>query len=160
MISLSPVLARLREKPAGFPRQWFRGVEGAAEISEISRKNLPRLPACWVVRTSDRPRHKGERLDAVTFIFDVVLAVDNQRVHGRGETDDLLLEYRQAVRGRLLGWVAAADAEPLRWTGGRALEYVGGALYWADRYEFEMLIENYLPDPTAYAGLDYEGDGL
>mgnify|MGYP000281715469 CR=1 FL=1 len=42
----------------------------------------------------------------------------------------------------------------------QVLEYTDGDLYWRDRYDFEALITNYLPDPAPFDQLTYTGDKL
>ena len=147
MISLTPVIEHLTPKPAGFTGIWFRKVAGAAEFAQVRPDALP-LPACWVIRAGERVRHAGERAENVTLTFDVVMAIENARVHRAGETDDKLLAYRKAVKDRLLGYELEPDVRPIKFDGGRVLEYADGDLYWADRYVFDALITNYLPDPT------------
>ncbi|MDR0673338.1 MAG: hypothetical protein LBF93_06710 [Zoogloeaceae bacterium] len=175
MISLTPLIARLAEAPEGFaaagavqsaarqgaaPRQWFRQVAGAAEFAQVRPEALP-LPACWVIRAADSVRHAGERAEHVTLAFDVVIAITNARSHRPGETDDLLLAYREAVKTLLLGWEAAPDVRPLKFSGGRVLEYTEGDLYWADRYEYQAVITNYLPDPAnPFDCIDSTGETL
>jgi hypothetical protein len=148
MISLKPLILHLTPKPAGFDGYWFRKVAGAAECASIRPEALP-LPAAWVVRSEDKSRHAGDRAENVTLAFDVVIAIENAREHEAGETDDLLLKYRQAVKDLLLGWEIEPDVRPMNFEGGRVIEYTDRDLCWADRYSFDALITNYLPDPTA-----------
>lgn len=157
MISLTPLVAHLKPKPDGFDGVWFRAVGGAAEYAAIQPEALP-LPACWVVRAADQVRHAGERAEDTTFIFDVVIAVENRRLADPRTMDDELLMYRQAVKTRLLGWEASPDVRPIKWRGGKVLEYTNGDIYWADRYAFDALITNYLPDPPAYADIANTGE--
>ena len=157
MISLTPLILRLTPKPAGFALPWFRQVAGAAEFAQVRPDVLP-LPACWIIRAADQVRHAGERAENLTLVFDVVIAVANTRSHRSGDTDDLLLQYRHAVRTQLLGWEISPDTRPLKFAGGRTLEYTAGDLYWADRYQFEALITNYLPDPGAFDQIINTGD--
>jgi hypothetical protein len=147
MISLTPIIRSLADKPDGFAGLWFRQVAGAAEFAQVRPEALP-LPACWIIRAADRVKHMGERCEDVTFSFDAVIAIANARVHKPGETDDLLLDYRRAVKDKLLGW-EMDGIKPLKFTGGRVLDYADGDVYWADRYEFSALITNYLPAPRA-----------
>ena len=160
MISLTPIIQALTQKPAGFDGLWFRTVEGAAEYARRRLESLP-LPACWIVREADKVRHAGAFAEDTTFGFDVVIAISNARSHAAGDTDDLLLTYRQAIKTRLLGWeipeapVAAGQGgvnqaipNPIKYLGGQVIEYSEGDLYWRDRYEFDALITNYLADPT------------
>jgi hypothetical protein len=157
MISLTPVINCLTPKPQGFAGNWFRKVAGAAEFAQVRPEALP-LPACWIIRAADSARHAGERAEIVTLSFDVVIAVENARVHRPGETDDKLLTYRQAVKTLLLGWEVEPQVRPLKFTGGRVLEYTNGDLYWADRYQFEALLTNYLPDPPHFESILSLGD--
>ncbi|BCB28431.1 hypothetical protein SKTS_33170 [Sulfurimicrobium lacus] len=159
MISLKPLIEHLTPKPAGFDGLWFRQVAGAAEFARIRPEALP-LPACWIVRAADKVQHAGERAENVTLAFDVVIAIENVRSHAQGETDDTLLKYRQAVKALLLGWEIEADIKPIKFGGGQVLEYTDGDLYWRDRYGFEALITNYLPDPPAFDRLNYVGEKL
>lgn len=159
MISLSPLIAHLATKPAGFDGIWFRQVAGAAEYAQIRPEALP-LPAAWVVRAADKVDHAGERAENMQIGFDVVIAIENARRHNPGETDDELLKYRLAVKTLLLGWEIEPNVRPIKFSGGKVLQYTDGDLYWADRYSFEALITNYLPDPGAFQEIKYTGDQL
>lgn len=156
MISLSPLITQLAGPPVGFGLPWFRTVAGAAEFAQVRREALP-LPACWIVRSADKEDSAGERASNVTLGFDVVLALENTRTQRAGETDDALLTYRLAVKNALLGWEIETDVRPLQFAGGRVLEYTATDLYWADHYQFDALITNYLPDPGPYSDLVYTG---
>ena len=156
MISLKPLILHLTPKPAGFDAHWFRKVAGAAEYASLRPEALP-LPAAWVVRSADKSRHAGERADNLTLAFDVVIAIENARTHEAGDTDDLLLKYRLAVKTLLLGWEIMPDVRPINFEGGRVIEYTEGDLYWADRYSFDALITNYLPDPDPFESLTNTG---
>lgn len=157
MLSLSPLIAQLTDKPAGFNSLWFRQVAGAAEYAQIRPEALP-LPAAWVVRSAEKSSHAGDRAENLTVGFDVVIAVENVRRHAPGETDDLLLQYRQAVKTLLLGWQLEFDVRPIRFESGRVLQYSDGDLYWADHYSFDALLTNYLDDPEPYDSLTYIGE--
>jgi len=159
VISLKPLIEHLTAKPAGFDGLWFRQVAGAAEYARLRPEALP-LPACWIVRAADKVQHAGERAENVTLAFDVVIAIENVRTHAQGETDDVLLKYRQAVKTLLLGWEIEPDIKPLKFGGGQVLEYTDGDLYWRDRYDFDALITNYLPDPPAFDRLNHVGEKL
>lgn len=147
MISLQPLIAHLTPEPAGFNGLWFRQVGGAAEFASIRPEALP-LPAAWIVRAADKTQHAGNNAENMTFTFDVVIAIENARAHEPGETDELLLTYRKAVKDLLLGWEIEPDVRSMNYEGGRVIEYTDGDLYWADRYSFQALITNYLPDPV------------
>ena len=157
MISLTPLISRLTPKPDGFAPPWFRQVAGAAEFAQVRPDVLP-LPACLIIRAADQVRHAGERAENLTLVFDVVIAVANARSHRPGDTDDALLQYRHAVKTLLLGWEIQHGVRPLKFAGGRTLEYTEGDLYWADRYQFEALITNYLPDPGTFDQIIHTGD--
>lgn len=159
MISLTPLILHLTPVPIGFDAAWFRQVGGAAEYAQIRPEALP-LPACWIVRAGEKVDHAAERTEDTNFALDVVIAIENVRTHKQGETDDLLLKYRRAVKNLLLGWELEADTRPIRWEGGRVLEYTDGDLYWADRYSFNALVTNYLPDPPPYQSTNYTGAAL
>ncbi|WP_445372733.1 phage tail terminator protein [Methylomonas sp. HW2-6] len=152
------MLEHLRTKPAAFPHAWFRDFGLAAEYAQIDPDRLP-LPALWLVRAAD----KSDELDAearaanITLGFDAVIAIENIRAERAGETDDVLLSYRDAVRTKLQGWEIEAGVRPIKFKGGKVLEYSAQDIYWADRYEFSALITNYLPDPGAYDSLVYTG---
>lgn len=156
MISLTPLIKHLTPKPANFDDLWFKQVAGAAEYAQLDVENLPK-PACWVIRAADKVTHAGERAEDTDFIFDVVIAIENAREHRPGETDDMLLAYRNAVKNLLLGWEIEADVMPILWNGGRVLQYTSGELFWADRYSFNALITNYLEDPEPFESLNYTG---
>ncbi|MCQ8116103.1 phage tail terminator protein [Methylomonas rosea] len=158
MISLTSVLDHIKSKPADFAHAWFRDFGLAAEYAQIEPTALP-LPAVWLVRAAD----KSDELDAearaanITLGFDAVIAIENIRTQRAGETDDVLLAYRDAVRVLLQGWEIEPDLKPIKFKGGKVLEYTAQDIYWADRYEFNALITNYLPDPGPYSGLVYIG---
>lgn len=159
MISLTPIIALLQPKPLDFDGLWFRQVAGAAEYSRIDAENIP-TPTAWVVRSADRVTHAGERAEEVVLGFDVVIAIENARDHVAGETDDMLLKYRTAVKDLLLGWQIAPAIKPIKLNGGRVLRYDKADLIWADNYTFEALITNYLPDPYPFEKAVYTGESL
>lgn len=156
MISLKPIILHLKLKPAVFDGLWFRKVAGAAEYAQIRPDALP-LPAAWVVRNADKSQTAGLQEDVATPGFDVVIAIENVRTPEDGDTDDLLLKYRRAVYEKLRGRVIVPDVRPIYWHGGRVIEYTDGDLYWADRYSFEALVTNYLPDPALFESLTNTG---
>lgn len=155
MISLTPVVELLRPVPAGFPRNWFRAVGGGCEYAAIRPDALP-LPAAWVVRASDKGIPVGERAARTDAGFDVVIAIQNLRLTDPRQMDDELLIYRRAVFSVLCGYELDPELQPIKWLGGKVLEYTDGDVYWADRYEFQALYTNYLPDPPAFAGVSQE----
>lgn len=157
MISLQPIITRLAAPPQGFKPLWFRQVDGAAAYALLRPDTLP-YPAAWVVRASDRAARQGERSALATPEFDVVIAIENTRRHALGETDEILLAYRQAVFTLLEGWQAAAHQQPIRWQGGKVVEYTAQDLFWADRYAFDGLVTNYLGNPPAFDQLVYTGE--
>lgn len=159
MISLQPLIALLADKPAGFDRLWFRQVGDGGTYAKIRLDALP-LPAAWIVRAADRVVHAGERAENVTFGFDVVIALENAREHYPGETDDILLAYRLAVKSLLLGWEIEPDVRPMKFAGGQIVSYDEADIYWRDRYVFDALITNYLPDPPAYEATTFTGETL
>lgn len=149
MISLTPLIQLISVKPNDFDGLWFREVGGAAKFAQIRPDALP-LPAAWVVRAADKVAHAGERAERVSLAFDVVIAIENERSHSKGDTDDALLHYRLAVKKMLLGWQISPNVKPIKFAGGQVLEYTDGDLYWRDRYEFDALITNYLPVPQSF----------
>lgn len=159
MISLQPLISLLAEKPAGFPHLWFRQVGDGGTYAKLRVDALP-LPAAWIVRAADKVQHAGERAEDVTFGFDVVIAIENAREHFPGESDEVLLAYRRAVKQLLIGWEIEPDVRPMKFGGGQILEYAEADIYWRDRYAFDALITNYLPDPPAYTGLAFTGEQL
>lgn len=159
MISLTPLINHLTLKPVGFGDVWFKQVAGAAEYAQLDVQNLP-LPNCWVIRAADKVTHAGERAEDVDMSFDVVIAIANARDHRPGETDDMLLKYRQAVKKLLLGWEIEPDVNPIQFDGGRVLQYTNGDLFWADKYSFNALITNYLDDPEPFDSLIRTGKNL
>lgn len=159
MISLQPIRTLLAEKPSGFDGLWFRKVGGGSTFAKLMADALP-LPAAWVVPAADKTQHAGERAENVTLGFDVVIAIENAREHYPGESDDVLLQYRLAVKGLLLGWQIAPDIRPLQFGGGQIIEYTENDIYWRDRYLFDALITNYLPDPPAFEALTFTGEQL
>lgn len=159
MISLQPIVHCLAKPPAGFAYPWARDVDGAAEFARQRVDTLP-LPAIWVVRQADKAIDKGERAVWAAPEFDVVIAIANARQHARGENDQILLAYRQAVFHLLEGREVAPGQDPLKYRGGKVVEYTDGDLYWADRYGFGGLVTNYLGDPPAFEQLVYTGEKL
>ncbi|MDD2722227.1 MAG: hypothetical protein PHH47_13065 [Gallionella sp.] len=159
MISLKPIIVMLSDKPVWFEGLWFRRVDGAAAYAQVRPEALP-LPAAWVVRSADKGEPIGERLDRDVPEFDVVIAIENARSHVPGDTDEQLLKYRQAVYRLLRGEQGAPDTRPIEWRGGHVIEYTDGDLYWADRYSFEGLFNNYLSDQTPFDQLIRTGGAL
>lgn len=166
MISLTPLIALINQaRPAGFERDWFREVGGAAEFAKIAAVTVIPLPGCWLVRAADSAKPAGERAEDLALAFDVVIGITNERVKTAGETDDELLRYRRAVHTLLLGWrfpkapAATPTApnpvltRPITFGGGQVIEYTDGDLWWRDRYQFIAHQTNYLPDPPAFAGI-------
>lgn len=154
MISLAPILAALRQKPAGFTGQWFRQVDTAARYAQIPADALP-LPAAWVVREADRPRQAGEQAEDTAIRFAVVIGILNSTRPGE-DGDEEMLRYRRAVFAALEGALVAADTGPIQWDGGQILDYTAGDLYWRDSYTLDALLTNYLPDPPQnFGGLNY-----
>nr|WP_314710639.1 hypothetical protein [uncultured Comamonas sp.] len=150
---------RLVKAPEGFKPVWPRAVDGAAEFARSRLKELP-LPAIWVIRSSDKAHDKGERAIWAGPEFDVVIAIENARQHARGETDEILLAYRRAVFHLLEGWESGPGQDPIKYQGGKVIEYTEGDLYWSDRYRFGGLVTNYLGDPPAFDQLVYMGEKL
>lgn len=159
MISLTPIINLLTPKPAGFDRLWFRQVGSGGSFAQIRAEQFP-LPAAWIVRAADKSDPAGERAADTEIGFDVVIAIENAREHYAGESDDILLVYRKAVEGLLLGYEINNDLKPLKFKGGQIIEYTAGDIYWRDRYVFDALITNYLPDPPAYGALNFTGEQL
>lgn len=158
MISLTPVLAHLKPKPVDFGHAWFRDFGLAAEYAQIEPTALP-LPALWLIRAADKSDAADNEglAEDMTLAFDSVIAIENIRTQRAGETDDVLLAYRHAVRKLLQGWEIEPEVTPIKFKGGRVLEYTKQDIYWADRYMFDALITNYLPDPGPYSELVYTG---
>lgn len=156
MISLLPLTAHLKTKPAGFDGLWFREVSGAADYASLNPEALP-LPGAWIVRSSEKARSVGERAVNVTLSFDVVIAISNERVHEHADADETLLQYRRAVEKLLLGWEIEPDVRPIQFDGGRVIEYTRRDIFWADRYSFDAVITNYLPDPAPFESLTNTG---
>lgn len=152
MISLLPLIALLSDKPAGFKHPWFRQVGSGASFAQIRAEALP-LPAAWIMRAAERSQHAGERAENLTTGFDIIIAIENAREHYAGESDEILLQYRRAIKERLLGWEIEPEVRPMQFGGGQIIEYTDSDIYWRDRYTFDALITNYLPDPPAYGGL-------
>ena len=159
MISLTPLIERLADKPAGFEKQWFRAVDGGAAYALINLEALP-LPAAWVIHSNDKSRHVGERAEDTTNIFDVVICIENARRHKINEIDDELLGYRLAVKNLLLGWEIEPDVRPIVFNGGRVLQYREKQVFWAESYSFDAVITNYLPDPPPFESAVNTGDKL
>ncbi|WP_310627497.1 hypothetical protein [Limnohabitans sp.] len=152
MLSLQPIIDRIKSaRVAGFERDWFRQVAGAAEFAKLAITTALPLPACYVVRAADPAKAVGERRDSVTVAFDVVIAVTNLRTATAGETDDALLRYRAAVYQLLRGWRINDSSTPIALEGGQVIEYTDGDLWWRDRYSLSTEINNYLPAPPAFA---------
>lgn len=156
MISLKPLIQHLKPKPVWFDGLWFRCVEGAADYASLDPEHLP-LPAAWIVRNAEKARAAGERAVNLSISFDVVIAISNERTHEHADADELLLKYRMAVEKQLLGWEIEPDVRPIQFDGGRIIEYSRKDIFWADRYSFEALITNYLPDPGQFESLTNTG---
>ncbi len=165
MISVFPIIQRIKNgKPEGFANDWFRQVAGAAEYARLRQDALP-LPAFWLVRGNDSATHFGERTENVKVAFDVVIAITNARTHTDGDTDELLVRYRVAVKDLLLGYeIQGADGQcirPIKFESGQVIEYTDGDIWWRDSYTFEGLVTNYLPDPkNVFTQLNHKGNSL
>ncbi len=151
MIDLSPVVALMSPKPAGFTGQWLRSVGSAAQFARLGERAMLPKPIAWVVRAADQVQHAGPREEHTTFVFDVVLSVSN--VRGVLDADGDLMALRRAVKNVLLGsrfYHPEIDCEvrAMQWSGGQVIEYTDVDLFWRDRYSFKALITHYLPDPT------------
>ncbi len=157
MISLTPVIDALRLARPALPSGlvWFRQVEGGAAFARVADLPSVPLPGCWVVRTGDASMPDGERVSVTTVSFDVVMGVTNHRMATAGDSDDVLLAYRRAVLDVLQEWEFdpsqhMRQLRPLERTGGQAIEYSAGDLWWKDTYRFTARIDNFLPDPPAF----------
>lgn len=154
MISLTPIIAALKPRqvlPGRLP--WFRQVEGAAAFARVAELPSVPLPGCWVIRTSDTSTPDGERASLVRVGFDVVVAITNHRIDSTGDSDDVLLSYRDAVLAVLQDFKAFPNVtlkERVARKSGQAIEYAAGDLWWRDAYEFTARVTNYLPDPPAF----------
>jgi hypothetical protein len=153
VISLAPVIAALVAArpvlPAGLP--WFRQVEGGAAFARVADLPSVPLPGCWVVRTSEKSTPGGERVAHVTVVFDVVMAITNVRMGTNGDADDALLHYRQAALQALQELAPWPETlEPVERTGGQAIEYSAGDLWWKDSYTTTVRVTNYRADPGLY----------
>lgn len=147
MLSLKPIIELLTNKPVDFDGLWFRSVGGAAEYAQVKEDALP-LPMCWVVRPADKTTHTGDGVEDIEIAFDVVIAIENARTHEAGDTDEMLLRYRWAVKKLLLGANFAGAIRPIQFVGGAVIDYTNADLYWRDRYVVKAMIENYVPDPV------------
>lgn len=159
MIPLKPLIELLSSKPDGFAHPWFRQVGDGGNFAKVRADALP-LPAAWLVRAAEKSDHIGERAENLTLGIDVIIAIENAREHYPGETDDILLQYRLAIKTKLLGWQIETNVRPMKFGGGQIIEYTEGDIYWRDRYLFDALITNYLPDPPIYGGLTLTGEQL
>ena len=150
MISLSPVIDLLSKKPNGFADIWFRRVDGIAEGEQIKTEAMP-MPACWLMRESEKSQHAGELTELVTVTFNVVIGIASHRQHKKqNEADEALLRYRQEVKSLLIGYsLPNADTDPIDYSGGRLMSYADGYMYWVDTYTVRALVTNYKPDPVA-----------
>lgn len=158
MISLTPIIELLKPKPLDFEGFWFRDVQGVGAYVQVDANSVP-TPTAWVVRSAEKSSHAGERAEIVTVSFDVIIAIDNARVHGIGDSDEQLLAYRLAIKTLLLGeQLGGALVEGVVYNGGRVLRYEKEDLVWADNYSFDALVTNYLPDPPAFESAVYTGE--
>lgn len=157
MISLSPVINLLSKKPDGFTDIWFRRVDGVAEGEQIKTEAMP-MPACWLMRESEKSQHAGDMTELVTITFNVVIGIASHRQHKKqNEADETLLCYRHAVKSLLVGYCwPDTHADPVNYTGGRLMSYSDGYMYWADTYTVRALVTNYMPDPIAGSAVKIE----
>ena len=150
MISLKPLIALLSQKPADFNGIWFRRVGTSEDMAQIRPEALP-LPACWIIRKSEKARHAGLREEIVTFMLDIIIGVENARSHEPGETDEMLLQLRMAVNRLLLGKKPMGEHEEINYEGGESAGITERDTYWKDTYSFKALITNYESDPLDQA---------
>lgn len=147
MLSLRPVIDELLTKPANFDRQWFRKVGSAAEYKQARNEALP-APSAWVIRIDDESEPVGFGADDVTIGFDVEICLLNGRVSDAVSADDVMLQYRIAVKDMLLGFNFPGAIKPVQWGGGKLVDHLDDYLYYRDRYLIYAMLENYLPDPV------------
>nr|DAI57572.1 MAG TPA: hypothetical protein [Caudoviricetes sp.] len=148
MISLAPIIDVLAAKPDGFDEIWFRRIDGVAEGEQIKTEAMP-MPACWIMRESEKSDHAGSYAELVTVTFNVVIGVECHRQHREpNAADEMMLRYRTAVKNRLLGFDWPDEhANKVNFSGGKLLAYGKGYLYWMDTYTVRALVTNYKPDP-------------
>ena len=147
MLSLRPVRDCLAIKPDVFPYPWLRKVGSAAEYKQARNEALP-APSAWVIRSDDKAEPVGFGVSDVTIVFDVEICLLNGRVSDAICADDVILEYRQAIKNKLLGFSFPNSIKPMQWGGGRIVDHQDDYLYYRDRYLIYAMLENYLPDPV------------
>lgn len=157
LISLSPVIKALKHKPADFPHRWFRQVDDAGNYTNVDFDRI-NPPTAWIVRGAEAGKRDGECASMVMPSFDVVLVIENARSHKPNEHDEALLNYRRAVFRQLQGLDTDGMSKTVSFVGGKPLVYEAGRMVWADRYNFEQQLTNYLDDPVPFTAVQYVGD--
>jgi hypothetical protein len=114
----------------------FKHVSGVKTVADLDTTPAP-MPACFVLPATENivPKQEGPGLIHLeaTFSFDVVCVVSAAAQRGRDE--DELMELKDAVIERLLGWTPDASIyRPLVPTAGRLLGIAGGRASWITRY--------------------------
>lgn len=140
---VSPVIERIR------PVAEMQQVRGAADYAAITALREFRVPEAFVMVVNERPASQdnaristgasapaGHARQAVAVELGVVLAVRNYRYQRGAPAVQDAMPLIGAVRDVLIGWLPEniRGARPLRWAGGRVLDYDAGTLLWADTY--------------------------
>ncbi len=154
MISLSPVIAHLKEHLTGSAHNIFKVVAGAGEYAALADKT-PAYPCAYVVRAAEQVHQGGVGGAIFDLRFDVALGVAAMADATGQAADSVMANKRNAVRLLLQGWHwpntqvdDAADDEiwpsierPCAWTGGALVDILPSALWWRDSYQIKI----YLP---------------
>lgn len=113
-------------------------VEGAAEFAAISGR-VTTHPAAWVIPLGDNAGENrfgagmatAQRVDTT---FGVVLVVGDVSDQQGGAVVEQLTALRRDVRDALLGWYPDEATQPLVYSGGDALKFEAGLIWWQDTY--------------------------
>lgn len=155
MISIQPIIERVSKKPLDFEDIWFKGVGGTAAYASINPHKIP-APYCWLVN-ADNPAKPLGRLESEGILtFSAVVSVSNVRTHEAGDTDEMLLQYRNAIYKLLQGFKTEHLSSGLSWRGGRTLQNSNTELVYADKYQAPFVITNYLPDPPPFEAVTHK----
>jgi len=129
-MELTPILARLQAETTG-----FRHIGALAELADIDSLQ-PVPPSCYLLPMSETAEDNGliggfeQRLSVG---FSVLLTMRAQR--GAAESLASLEALRAQLKAALLNWAPEPDVgEPVNFTGGKLLNFVGGMLWWADEF--------------------------
>jgi hypothetical protein len=114
----------------------FKHVSGVKTVADLDTTPAP-MPACFVLPATETivPKQEGAGLIMLeaTFSFDVVCLIQGSAQRGRDENE--LMDLKDVVIDRLLGWTPDPSIyRPIVPTAGRLLGLAAGRASWITRF--------------------------